>query len=150
MNQSLSKRERPTGSNKTILGCRCEWHMGGRPTRQVEVQIWTCISSRHWTGYRGHLLWLKVWWTNSNPRLILSYYLEAVSEAWGVSQLLRQFLLKLTGNALVIPMITQSDPGTENYGIANRHTFLCQWHDQISQGPCNIAGCVKRRTWYPK
>jgi hypothetical protein len=26
-------------------------------------------------------------------------------------------------------MITQSDPGTENYGIANGHTYLRQWHD---------------------
>ena len=31
----------------------------------------------------GRLLWLKVWWTNSNPRLILSYYLEAVLDAGG-------------------------------------------------------------------
>jgi hypothetical protein len=31
----------------------------------------------------GCLLWLKVWWTNSNPRLILSYYLEAVLEKGG-------------------------------------------------------------------
>ena len=87
----------------------------------------------------GRLLWLKVWWTNSNPRLILSYYLEAVSEAGGVSQLLRQFLLKLTDNALVIPMITQSDPGTENYGIANGHTFLRQWHDP------NLTGTLQHR-----
>lgn len=46
----------------------------------------------------GRLLWLKVWWTNSNPRLILSYYLEAVSEAGGV--LLQQFLLKLIVNTM--------------------------------------------------
>jgi hypothetical protein len=27
--------------------------------------------------FSGHIHWLKVWWTNSNPRLILSYYLDA-------------------------------------------------------------------------
>jgi hypothetical protein len=34
----------------------------------------------------GRILWLKVWWSNSNPRLILSYYLDAVLEAGGVLQ----------------------------------------------------------------
>ncbi|KAG2743521.1 hypothetical protein P692DRAFT_20878373 [Suillus brevipes Sb2] len=33
-----------------------------------------------------------------------------------------------------IPMVTQSDPGTENYGIANAHTMLRQWHDPALQG----------------
>jgi hypothetical protein len=27
--------------------------------------------------YPGRIEWLKIWWTNSNPRLIASYYLEA-------------------------------------------------------------------------
>jgi hypothetical protein len=26
-------------------------------------------------------------------------------------------------------MVTQSDPGSENFGIANAHTMLRQWHD---------------------
>ncbi|KAG1722714.1 hypothetical protein EDB19DRAFT_1916525 [Suillus lakei] len=33
-----------------------------------------------------------------------------------------------------IPMVTQSDPGSENYGITNAHTMLCQWHDPALQG----------------
>jgi len=31
-------------------------------------------------------------------------------------------------------MVTQSDPGSENYGIANGHTMLRQWHDPALQG----------------
>lgn len=33
-----------------------------------------------------------------------------------------------------IPMVTQSDPGSENYGIANAHTRLHRWHDPALQG----------------
>ncbi|KAG2339324.1 hypothetical protein BDR05DRAFT_977759 [Suillus weaverae] len=33
-----------------------------------------------------------------------------------------------------MPMVTQSDPGSENFGIANAHTTLCQWHDPTLQG----------------
>lgn len=29
-----------------------------------------------------------------------------------------------------MPLITQSDPGSENYGIANGHTLLRHWHDR--------------------
>ncbi|EJT97634.1 hypothetical protein DACRYDRAFT_59043, partial [Dacryopinax primogenitus] len=75
------------------------------------------------------VLWLKVWWTNSNPCLIASYYLEAASEMQG------------------IPLLTQSDPGMENHGIANAQTMLCQMLDpelagmlqhQWMQGHSNI------------
>jgi hypothetical protein len=31
-------------------------------------------------------------------------------------------------------MVTQSDPGSENFGIANAHTMLRQWHDPALQG----------------
>lgn len=33
----------------------------------------------------GRINWLKIWWTNSNPRLILSYYLEFVESQGGTS-----------------------------------------------------------------
>jgi hypothetical protein len=33
-----------------------------------------------------------------------------------------------------MPLVTQSDPGTENYGIANAHTMLCQMYDPALQG----------------
>ncbi|KAF8583667.1 hypothetical protein K439DRAFT_1661145 [Ramaria rubella] len=51
--------------------------------------------------YSGKILWLRVWWTNKNPKLILHYYLEAVQELGAM------------------PLVTQSDPGSENYGVAN-------------------------------
>lgn len=31
-------------------------------------------------------------------------------------------------------LVTQSDLGTENFGIANGHTLLRQWHDPALQG----------------
>jgi hypothetical protein len=31
-------------------------------------------------------------------------------------------------------MVTQSDPGSENYGIANGHTFIRQWLDPRLEG----------------
>jgi hypothetical protein len=32
----------------------------------------------------GLIHWLKIWWTNSNPRLILSYELDRVEETKGM------------------------------------------------------------------
>ncbi|KAG2033711.1 hypothetical protein BDR03DRAFT_871518, partial [Suillus americanus] len=32
------------------------------------------------------------------------------------------------------PMVTQSDPGSENFGITNAHTMLHQWHDPTLEG----------------
>ncbi|KAG6369125.1 hypothetical protein JVT61DRAFT_1455 [Boletus reticuloceps] len=66
--------------------------------------------------FSGRILWMKVWHNNRNPQLILSYYLETV-ETLGF-----------------IPMVTQSDPGTENFGIANAQTMLRQMHDPALQG----------------
>ncbi|KAJ7131593.1 hypothetical protein C8R43DRAFT_895941, partial [Mycena crocata] len=53
---------------------------------------------------------------NSNPRLILSYYLDAI-EALGF-----------------MPLVSQSDPGTENFGLANGHTLLRHLHDPSLEG----------------
>ncbi|KAJ7433919.1 hypothetical protein FB451DRAFT_1195811 [Mycena latifolia] len=59
----------------------------------------------------GRIQWLKIWWTNSNPRLILSYYLDTVEQSG------------------FMPLVSQSDPGGENFGLANGHTLLRHWHD---------------------
>ncbi|KAK6985245.1 hypothetical protein R3P38DRAFT_3450785 [Favolaschia claudopus] len=64
----------------------------------------------------GRLQWLKIWWTNSNPRLILSYYLDVVLEGG------------------FMPLISQSDPGNENLGVANGHTLLRHLHDSALIG----------------
>jgi len=42
--------------------------------------LWLHNSIDPFTGYNN---WLKVWWTNKNPRLIVSYYLEAVRKDGG-------------------------------------------------------------------
>ncbi|KAI0310015.1 hypothetical protein OF83DRAFT_1278963 [Amylostereum chailletii] len=54
----------------------------------------------------GYINWLKIWWTNRNSRLITRFYLDRAREIGG------------------IPLVTQSDPGTENNGVANAHTLL--------------------------
>lgn len=36
-------------------------------------------------------------------------------------------------------MVTQSDPGSENYGIANAHTILRHWHDP------SLVGTIQHR-----
>ncbi|KAJ8495672.1 hypothetical protein ONZ45_g12770 [Pleurotus djamor] len=64
----------------------------------------------------GKIHWLKVWHTNKNPVLIASYYLDDAQE---------------TGS---IPLVTQSDPGTENFGLAKAQTFLRHWHDADMHG----------------
>ncbi|KAG1851898.1 hypothetical protein F4604DRAFT_1933836 [Suillus subluteus] len=48
--------------------------------------------------------------------LILTYYLDTIEKL---------------GH---IPMITQSNLGSENYGITNAHTMLCQMYDASLQG----------------
>lgn len=75
--------------------------------------------------HSGSQLWLKIWKGNSNPRLITSYYLEAARRMKGaqnLSRLSHQTLLPT--RALGAPLITQSDPGTENFGVANAQTFI--------------------------
>ncbi|THU77151.1 hypothetical protein K435DRAFT_824408 [Dendrothele bispora CBS 962.96] len=66
--------------------------------------------------FTGKFKWLQVWWTNSNPRLIFGYYLDRV---------------KKDG---YIPLVTQSDPGPENFCIAKGHSFIQQSLDSQLQG----------------
>ncbi|EJT97540.1 hypothetical protein DACRYDRAFT_36058, partial [Dacryopinax primogenitus] len=61
--------------------------------------------------FSGCILWVQVWWMNSNPQLIFHYYLDMACKHQG------------------IPLITQSDLGSENNAIANGHTLLHQWLD---------------------
>ncbi|KAJ7133065.1 hypothetical protein C8R44DRAFT_730264 [Mycena epipterygia] len=52
----------------------------------------------------GRIRWMEIWWTNSNPRLILSYYLDT------------------------------SDPGNENFDFANGYTLLRHLQDPDLEG----------------
>ncbi|KAI6102910.1 hypothetical protein F5141DRAFT_1007960, partial [Pisolithus sp. B1] len=64
----------------------------------------------------GQILWTRVWHSNCNLQLILSYFLDTVKE-FGY-----------------IPMIMQSNPGTENFVLANAQTLLHQMHDPTLEG----------------
>src|ERR1700678_3464732 len=75
--------------------------------------------------FSGEINWLKVWWTNKNPRLITKYYLDTCRQIGGAWF----SLLVDTENTFIcgfvgVPIITQSDPGTENFGVANAHTSI--------------------------
>ncbi|EEB91688.1 hypothetical protein MPER_09919, partial [Moniliophthora perniciosa FA553] len=94
--------------------------------------------------FLGHLKWLRVWHSNRNPRLIVSYYVEAV---------------KRLG---YIPLITQGDPGSENFSVAKAHTFIRhsmdpslhgtiqhRWKRETKNIPPKIAWSGLRRRFTP-
>jgi len=89
--------------------------------------------------FPGVIHWIKVWWTNSNPKLILSYYLEVVQKSGRKSDISRSPKIFLYFRLTDMPLITQSDPGSENYGIANGHPALRHWHDP------NLTGTIQHR-----
>ena len=72
--------------------------------------------------FSGEFNWLKIWWTNKNPRLITKYYLDTCHRIGGEFQ----DYLYSCGYFIIlgVPIISQSDPGTENYGVANTHTLI--------------------------
>jgi len=89
--------------------------------------------------FAGVIHWIKVWWTNSNPKLILSYYLAVVQKTGCTLDI---FIFLALGTFILfqftdMPLITQSDPGSENYGIANGHITLHHWHDP------NLTGTIQ-------
>ncbi|KAJ7650764.1 hypothetical protein FB45DRAFT_820169 [Roridomyces roridus] len=82
--------------------------------------------------FSGRYLWIKIWWTNSNPRLILKYYLDVVEELG------------------FIPLVSQSDPGTENFGMANGHTLLRHMHDPALVGTLQHRWMNKTKNVMPE
>ncbi|KAJ6568517.1 hypothetical protein B0H19DRAFT_939041 [Mycena capillaripes] len=80
----------------------------------------------------GRFLWEKIWWTNSNPRLILSYYLDAVEESG------------------FMPLVSQSDPSVENFGLANGHTLLRLWHDPSLNGTLQHRWMKEKKNVMPE
>ncbi|TEB29322.1 hypothetical protein FA13DRAFT_1632434 [Coprinellus micaceus] len=94
--------------------------------------------------FSGYLIWLRVWWNNSNPILICSYYLDAVSSLG------------------YVPLLTQSDPGSENVRVANAHSYIRQlldpelqdgiqhnWKRDKSNIKAEIEWSKFRRRWTP-
>ncbi|KIO02084.1 hypothetical protein M404DRAFT_148363 [Pisolithus tinctorius Marx 270] len=99
---------------------RCFWAAGVNDIWAVDQHDkWNQFGLALHTGvepFSGKILWIRVWHLNRNPQLILTYYLDVVN------------------NLGFIPLVTQSDPGSENFGIANAQTMLCQWHDPALEG----------------
>ncbi|KAG1884748.1 hypothetical protein F4604DRAFT_1878695 [Suillus subluteus] len=93
--------------------------------------LWLHISLNPFTGW---INWLKVWWTNKNPRPIARYYLDCCRKLGAV------------------PLITQSDPGSENFSVANAQTMIrhCQ-HSTNTSAPLDpeIMWSVLRRDFAP-
>ncbi|KAH8980140.1 hypothetical protein EDB92DRAFT_1820653 [Lactarius akahatsu] len=73
--------------------------------------------------FPGVIHWCKVWWTVRNPKLITCFYLDT---AWSIGS---------------IPLITQSDPGTENVNVAYAHTALRH------QMEPSLDGLIQHRDW---
>ncbi|KIJ04409.1 hypothetical protein PAXINDRAFT_22304 [Paxillus involutus ATCC 200175] len=107
------------------LQCRRFWAAGVNDIWAVDQHDkWLRFGLALHTGiepFSGRILWMKVWHSNRNPQLILSYYLSTVEE-FGFA-----------------PLVTQSDPGSENFGIANAQTMLRQMHDPA------LAGFIQHR-----
>ncbi|CAK5277789.1 unnamed protein product [Mycena citricolor] len=66
--------------------------------------------------FLGLIHWMNIWWNNSNPRLILKYYLDVI-ERLGF-----------------MPLVMQSDPGNENTAVANGHTLIRHHQDPNLRG----------------
>ncbi|OAX40779.1 hypothetical protein K503DRAFT_855105 [Rhizopogon vinicolor AM-OR11-026] len=82
------------------------WYAGVnnvRPQDQHDKGLWLHISLDPFTGW---IDWLKIWWTNRNPRLIARYYLDCCRKLGAV------------------PLITQSNPGSKNFAVANAQTMI--------------------------
>jgi hypothetical protein len=84
--------------------------------------------------HSGLILWLKIWWTNRNPRLVCGWYCDIIrdlgySKSYRSSCTLRLARILNLNPRPVMPLITQSDQGTENFGIANAQTSLRHLHD---------------------
>ena len=121
------------------LAARCPVRKKGKPkghftTRGVN---WVCSLDGHdkLMGYRNStfplavygcidtasrkLLWLRVWVTNSSPKVVGRWYLEYLYES------------------RVMPSILRLDKGTETGIIATMHAFLRQSHGDMD--PCDTV-----------
>ncbi|KAG1831396.1 hypothetical protein EV424DRAFT_1470126 [Suillus variegatus] len=81
--------------------------------------------------FLGRIMWMRVWHSNRNPQLILSYYLNT---------------LDMFGHKFFF----LSDPGSENFGIANAHTMLHQLHDPALQGTLQHRWMRNKKNVMPK
>ena len=85
-------------------------------------------------GFSGKILWLVIWWTNSNPRFVCAQYVKAVRTVGGMSLSFPSFIVGVSDSKSGAPCVTQSDLGTENYNVAYAHTHIRQALDPTLAG----------------
>ncbi|OAX32928.1 hypothetical protein K503DRAFT_860077 [Rhizopogon vinicolor AM-OR11-026] len=91
--------------------------------------LWLHISLDPFTGW---INWLKIWWTNKNPRLIARYYLDCCRKLGAV------------------PLITQNNPGFENFAVANAQTMIRHRLDRALDGTLQHRWMRKHRNIKPE
>ena len=74
-----------------------------------------CISG--FDPYPGHFAWLKIWWCNRNPRLLINYYLEAGRKVKGMSRELFWFSNGLNGHLQVFRLSQWVTLGEKTMGL---------------------------------
>lgn len=74
--------------------------------------------------FSGYIIWIKIWWNNRNPRVVCSWYIDAVHKLGGMYYPSKDARTITHLSTVAIPLVTQSDPGTENYGVANAQTVM--------------------------
>lgn len=96
--------------------------------KRLGLRIHLCTEA-----FVGKLMWLVVWWTNSNPTFIAGQYFKAIDSNGG-----RYTLFSVGTNPDIgtgyLPCVTQSDLGTENYGVAYAHTTMRHHLDETLAG----------------
>lgn len=93
-------------------GPNATWHMDGYDKlKPFGIALSGCID-----GYSRKLLWLEAYSTNNNPKVILGYYLTAVSEMHGC------------------PAKIRADMGTENGMVELAQKLLCRNENSFVYG----------------
>lgn len=49
-----------------------------------------------------------------------------------------------------MPLVSQSDPGVENFGLANGHTLLRHWHDPSLKGTLQHRWMSEKKNVMPE
>ena len=103
----LRKRHRLRRRQYSAAGPNFIWHIDGYDKlKPFGLCVSGCID-----GFSRKIIWLDVYKTNSDPKVIGGYYITAVQ--------------KLNG----CPLIMRTDPGTENACIRDFHKYLLRNRD---------------------
>ena len=78
--------------------------------------------------FTGRFAWLKTWWCNRNPRLLINYYLDAGRQVGGrIISHCQSFSHCLTSiSPIGIPLMTMSDRGQDMHGRGWKNVFLIE------------------------